>query len=255
MILVRKKKAVQRGSSQPESAVNDEKGSMSLLEHLAELRKRLLVAVIALLLTTMFSFSFAERLIDLLAYPIGGIDFLQSIEVTENISVYMRVSLLSGFILALPITLYEIYAFVSVGLEEKEKRWILTGIPVALLLFIAGVAFAYFVMLRNALPFLLGFINVQAVPRLSNYVAFVTNLMFWIGISFQTPLVVFLLAKLNFVTAKALLKQWRIAVVVIAVVAAVISPTVDPINMGLIMLPLFAIYLLSIVFAAMAKMK
>ncbi len=120
-----------------------------------------------------------------------------------------------------------------------------------------GVAFSYFVMLPAALPFLLGFLNqdgqgVKALPRISTYIDFVTNLMFWIGVSFETPLIVFMLAKFHIVTPGFLAKQWRYAVVVIAIMAAVITPTVDPVNMSLLMAPLFAIYLLSILFAAIA---
>jgi sec-independent protein translocase protein TatC len=243
----------QPAASTPEPA--DEPAGMTLMGHIEELRKRLLISIVAMLITTVISFSFAEQLIDLLASPIGGIESLQSIEVTETIGVFMRVSLLSGFILALPVILIEAYLFVSAGLKESEKRWIRAGIPVAMILFVSGAAFAQFVMLRNALPFLLGFIDVQAVPRISNYVNFVTNLMFWIGLCFETPLLAFLLAKLNIITAKVMLQQWRIAIVVIAVLAAVITPTVDPINMGLVMAPLIIIYLLSVLFAALAKRR
>jgi sec-independent protein translocase protein TatC len=185
-------------------------------------------------------------------------DKLIAIEVTESVGVYMRVSLLAGFIMALPIIVYEIMAYVIPGLYDNEKRWVFIAIPLATLLFIGGVAFSYYVMLPAALPFLLGFMNqngegIQAMPRVSTYIGFVTNLMFWIGLSFETPLVVFLLAKFHVVTAGFLLKQWRFAVIIIALMSAIITPTVDPVNMGLLMAPLFGIYLLSIGFAAIGS--
>jgi sec-independent protein translocase protein TatC len=226
---------------------------MGVWDHVSELRSRLFKALLSLVLTTIASFTFSQYTIELLTRPIGGPTKLVSIEVTENIGVFMRVSLLSGFILALPFILYQLYAYISPGLYPNEKRYLLLSIPVATVLFLAGVGFAFFVMLPAALPFLVSFLVVQTTPRLSNYIDFVTNLMFWIGVSFETPLVVYALARFNIVDAKVLLKQWRFAVVIIAILAAVITPTVDPVNMGLLMLPLFLIYLLSVLFAMLAK--
>jgi len=231
-----------------------EKGSKELtfLEHFEELRIRLLISVIALAITTLISFAFAQYLLRFVAIPIGGLDKLQSIEVTENISVFMRVSLLSGVILAMPVIVYQLLRFILPGLTTKEKRWVGIAVPSASVLFAGGVLFAYYVMLPPAIQFLTTFLDVQTAPRLSNYMSFVINIMFWIGISFESPLLVFILAKLHLVTGKGLLKQWRIAIVVIAVIAAIITPTVDPVNMGLLMLPLIILYFLSVLLAFMA---
>ncbi len=232
---------------------NKDLSSMTIWEHLDELRQRLLKAIIALVVTTLASFALAGRIIGLLTQPIGGIQQLQSIEITENISVFMRVALLSGVILAMPVIVYQLLSFITAGLTHAERKWIYIGVPFASLLFIAGVSFAYFVMLPTALPFLLDFMGVKTVPRPANYIGFVTNLLFWIGLSFETPLFVFILAKLKIVNAKMLAKQWRIAIVVIAVIAAVATPTVDPVNMSLLMAPLFVLYLLSILLASLAR--
>lgn len=226
---------------------------MDLWSHVNELRSRLLKAVIALIVTTLGSFMIAQYTIEYLAQPIGGMDKLISIEVTESVGVFMRVSLLTGFILALPIILFQLISFIAPGLYSNEKRMLFVFIPVATLLFVGGVAFAFYIMLPAALPFLIsGILPIETQPRLSNYINFVTNLLFWIGVSFEIPLVVFALAKLGLLSPNALIKQWRIAIVVIAIVAAVVTPTPDPVNMGILMLPLFAIYLLSIVFAKIA---
>jgi len=226
--------------------------NMDLMQHIGELRRRLLTALIAMVVMTLAALYFGEGLINVLARPIGGVDKLVSIEVTENVGVFMRVSLLTGFIGSLPVTLYEIVAFVMPGLMPKERRGLLIAIPFATLLFITGVAFAYYVMLPAALPFLISFIGVKTTPRLSDYFKFVTNLMFWIGLSFETPLVVYVLARLRIVSAKMLAKQWRIATVIIAIIAAVATPTPDPINMGLLMIPLFLLFWLSVLLAALA---
>jgi sec-independent protein translocase protein TatC len=225
---------------------------MSFWGHFDELRKRLFIGLIAMVITTLASFAFAQRLIFILAQPVGGTQNLLSIEVTENMGVFMRVSLLSGFVIALPVIFYEVMAFVLPGLHASEKKWVFMMIPLATLLFVIGVLFAYFVMLPTALPFLINFLGIKTTPRLSSYFSFVTGLLFWIGISFETPLVVFFLAKLKLVAAKGLARQWRVAVVVIAVLAAVITPTPDPVNMGLLMLPLFGLYLLSLLLATLA---
>jgi len=120
-------------------------------------------------------------------------------------------------------------------------------------MFIVGAAFAFLVMLPAAIPFLTSFLGVQTVPRLSNYVNFVTNLIFWIGISFQAPIVVFILARLKLVNASGLIKQWRLAVVIIAILAAMVTPTVDPVNMALLMAPLILLYFISVLLAALAR--
>lgn len=232
-----------------------EEKEMTIWDHIGELRSRLLKGTLALVITTVASvFYLATYAIEFLALPAGGLSKFVVIEVTESVSVYMRVALLSGFILALPIIVYEILAFVVPGLYDNEKRWVFIAIPAALVLFLAGAAFAYFVLLRSALPFLESFMQeVESTWRLSNYIGFVTNLMFWIGLAFETPLIVFMLAKFKVIKAAQLARQWRFAVVIIAVIAAVVTPTPDPITMGLTMGPLFAVYLLSILFAWFAR--
>ncbi len=232
----------------------EDKTNMSLWEHVNELRKRLFIALIAFVVACVATFNLAPTFINILASPVGGMEKLVSIEVTENLGVFMRVSLLSGFILALPILLYEVLAFILPGLTPSEKRWVYIFIPFATLMFVGGVAFTYFVMLPTAIPFLIGgILPVETTPRLSNYVGFVTNLMFWVGVSFEMPIVVFLLAKLHFVSAGMLAKGWRFAIVIIAVAAAIITPTTDPVNMFLLMMPLFGIYVISIGMAAVAR--
>src|SRR5512146_2056227 len=232
----------------------EDKTNMSLWEHVNELRKRLFIALVAFVVACVATFNLAPTFINILASPVGGMEKLVSIEVTENLGVFMRVSLLSGFILSLPILLYEVLAFVMPGLTPSEKKWVYIFIPFATIMFVAGVAFTYFVMLPTAIPFLIGnILPVQTTPRLSTYIGFVTTLMFWIGVSFEMPIVVFLLAKLHLVSAGMLAKGWRIAIVIIAIAAAIITPTTDPVNMFLLMLPLFGIYLLSIGMAAIAR--
>ncbi len=231
----------------------DDSTRMPLLEHIKELRTRLLVCVIALALATIVSFIFSPKIMELLAKPIGGLDAMQSIDVTENMSAFMKISLLCGVIVSLPVILFQILAFIMPGLNPNERTWIWMAIPSATLFFIAGVAFTYFVMLPAAIPFLINFMGITTYPRPNTYFNFVGSLMFWVGVIFEMPLVMYVLARLKIVSAKTLLKQWRIALAGSAIVAALITPTSDPVNMGLMMLPLFALYLLSIIFAVLAR--
>ena len=226
--------------------------TMSIWDHVNELRKRLFIAVIALAVTTLVSFAIVPFLLDFITVPVGGIENLQSIEITENIGVFMRVSLLSGFIFAFPVILTQILMFLAPGLEKNEKRWIFVTIPNATILFVSGAAFAYFVMLPVAIPYLINFLGVPTTPRLLSYIKFTTSMIFWLGIGFELPIVVFALAKFRLVSPKTLLKQWRIAIVIISILAAAITPTIDPINMAILMVPLFLLYILSVLFAFVA---
>jgi sec-independent protein translocase protein TatC len=227
--------------------------SAPLLEHLNELRIRVFKAFFALIVTTGISFAFSQPLIQYLATPIGGIGQLVSIELTENIAIFMKVSLLGGFVLGMPVIVYQIMAFVLPGLKRNEQNWLLVMVPFATILFAAGVLFTWFVMLPSAIPFLMNFMGITTQVRPENYFDFITRLMFWIGICFELPLITMFLAKLKIVTAKQLLNGWRYAVVAMAIVAAAVTPTVDPVNMGLVMAPLMGLYVISIVLAAMVS--
>jgi sec-independent protein translocase protein TatC len=240
-------------SSVPDVFAQTVQQPMVLLEHLDDLRKHLFRGLAVLALTTGISFAFASRIMDFLSRPIGGIEALQSIEVTESLSAFMRVSLLSGFAIAFPYLLFEAFAFINPGLKKGERIIILFAVPAAVTFFLGGLYFAYKVMLPAALPFLLNFLDITTIPRPSNYIRFVTNLMFWIGISFQFPLVIMALAAVGFVQAKSLLRGWRFAIIGIAVLAAMVTPTIDPVNMALVMAPMVILYFLSIVLAAIAQ--
>jgi sec-independent protein translocase protein TatC len=227
--------------------------SLPLLHHLEELRRRVFYALGSVAITTALSFIFVEPLVDFLTTPIGGRVALVSIEVTENIAIFMRVSLLCGIASGMPFVVYQLLRFVLPGLNARERNWLLLGVPLSSLLFLAGVAFAWYGMIPTAVPFLTSFLGITTHVRPSNYFEFVTTLMFWMGVSFQMPLVALLLARLKLITAGQLARAWRYAVVGIAVLAAAITPTVDPVNMSLVMLPLGGLYLLSILLAALAR--
>jgi sec-independent protein translocase protein TatC len=226
----------------------------ALLPHLNALRKHLFRAMLAVIITTALSFLFIHQILALLAAPMqGGINELVAIDVTENVGTVMRVALLCGFTIALPYIIFEIWLFVAPALKVSSRIKGLIAIPSAIVLFVAGMSFAFFIMLPTALPFLFNFMGLTTQPRPSSYYNFVTTIMFWIGLAFEFPLVIYLLANLGLIKAKTLASQWRLAIVIIAVLAAAITPTVDPVNMGLVMLPMIVLYFFSIGLAYFAQ--
>jgi sec-independent protein translocase protein TatC len=226
---------------------------MGLMEHIDALRKHLLRALVCLIITTAISFAYTPRIVDFLANPVGGIKALKAIDVTEPIGVYMRVALLSGFAIAIPYIAFELWLFAAPGLKKKSRFFVLGAIPIASLLFFGGMAFAYFFMLPVGIPFLINVLGMPAELRPSSYVRFVTSVMFWLGASFEFPLVIYILAMIGIVKAKFLQQQWRLAIVIIAIVAAAITPTVDPVNMSIVMGPLIILYFFSIGLAYIAQ--
>jgi sec-independent protein translocase protein TatC len=226
----------------------------SILEHLEDIRKHLFRALAVLAVAVLASFYFTEDLVQFLAGPAGGLQNLQAIEVTESISVFMRVALLMGVAVASPYIAFEIWLFAAPGLYPRERLVGLLSIPFALVFFVAGAWFAYQFMLPTALPFLLDFLGIEARLRPASYFNFVTGLMFWLGVAFEFPLVMFALSSMGLVRPGLLLRHWRIAIILMAILSAAITPTVDPVNMALVMGPLIALYFLGIFFSWIASL-
>ena len=216
------------------------------LDHLDALRKHLLRILLFLVLCIGVLFVFTNDIVDFLATPIGGLDELVAIDVTESVGVFMRVSLMGAAVLASPYIAFELWLFAAPGLLPRARKLGLLGIPFVLLFFLAGLYFTFNYLLPTALPFLLNFMGVEALPRISSYIKFVTGIMFWIGLAFEFPLVIFVLTLMGILQPRSVVKQWRIAIVVIAITAAAITPTPDPINMSIVMIPLVLLYIISI---------
>jgi sec-independent protein translocase protein TatC len=225
-----------------------------LLEHFEALRKHLTRMLIGLIICVGILFAFTPSLVDLLSKPIGGISALRAIEVTESIGVFMRVALLGGIALASPYIAFELWLFAAPGLRPRARLLGLVSIPLVLVFFAGGMVFAYFILLPPALKFLLSFMGVQVIPRPSSYISFVTGILFWVGVTFEFPLVIYILTLMGIVQPRVLLKHWRIAVVIIAILAAAITPTVDPVNMSLVMGPMILLYFVSIGLGYLALM-
>jgi sec-independent protein translocase protein TatC len=228
------------------SIASEAEARASLWEHVDALRMHLLRIIIGLALGVGISFYFTIPLMEYLAKPVGGLEKLQAIQVTEGIGVYMRVALLSGITIMLPYVAFEIWLFAAPGLKARDRKMGLLGIPLATLLFLMGLACTNYLLLPPALTWLANFTDIPQAWTANNYFGFVTSLMLWVGLFFEFPLVVYILTSIGLIRPQILLQQWRLAIVIIAIIAAVITPTIDPVNMGLVMLPMSLLYFISI---------
>ena len=231
---------------------------LSLMDHVRELRRRVLVCVIAVLAGSVAAFAFYRQIIEFLSRPAYDLDTgsgleLVFIEVTELLTTAVKVSFVAGFVLALPVILYQVVMFVSPGLTRRERRYLFLFMPAALVAFLAGVAFAYYVLTPPALRFLLGFSDVaQPLIRISNFVNLMVRLLFWMGVAFETPLIMYMLALLGIVSARQMSRFRRYWVVVAFILAAIITPTFDPVNQALVAGPLLVLYEIGVLLARVA---
>ena len=225
------------------------------VEHLVELRQRIFFVLGSMVLGAILAGVFADRLLRFLTTPAAGVQLIV-LRPTDMIWTYIEVILSVAAVVALPVLLYEALMFIRPALESEQEVAVfrvvaILGAPLVLLFFALGVSFAYFVMLPFALKYLMSFGSDLARPswNIREYYSFVLAILLWIGASFETPLIMALLARLGLVAPKAMAAQWRYAIVGIAIVAAVITPTVDPFNMMLVMAPLLALYFIGILMA------
>jgi sec-independent protein translocase protein TatC len=229
---------------------------MPIMSHLREMRDRLVKAIIAIAVGTGIGFIFGPQIIEILKVPAGNID-LQAIELVEKLAVYFRVSLATGIIIAMPFLVYQLFAYVAPALTSKEKSYIYRIVPVVIIMFLAGVAFAYFVALPPALEFLDKFMASAAETqwRLSDYVNVVTRLIVAVGIVFETPIIIMFLSRMGVVSPQWLARRRKLWIVLSFILAAIITPTFDPINQTIIALPLIILLELSILLSRFVYKK
>ena len=228
--------------------------SMSLMEHLIEFRQRLMWVVAALAIGTLISMLFVNPLLRFVTNPLTELGArTMAIGPTDTIGIFFKVSFTVGAALAMPVIVYQTIAFVAPGLYPHEKRALILTLPGIMVLFVVGAAFAYFVLIPVAVGFLQNFLGdvISQEWTIDRYIGFLTRVVFWIGVCFEMPLVVAFLARAGLVSGPALRGFWRQAFVIIAIVAAAITPTVDPVNMTIVMLPLIVLFFGSVGLAYM----
>ncbi len=227
-----------------------------VLSHLRELRQRLIKSVIAIAIACVISFVFAKQIFNILIWPAGGINLI-FIEMTEMIGTYMRVCLVSGIILVMPYLVYHVIMFVSPALTPKEKRSVYLILPWISLMFAAGVVFGYFILIPPATHFLITFGSDIATPqiKIGNYISIITRLLLAIGLVFELPVITTFLARLGVITSKWLANKRRITILFAFILAAIITPTFDPVNQTLVAVPIILLYEMSIWLAKIVERK
>lgn len=229
---------------------------LTFLGHLGELRQRLIKGVIAIVIASIISFVFFKPIFYYLILPAGDINLVY-IEMTEMIGTIMKVCLTSGIILAMPYLTYQLLMFVSPALTRKEKKYVYFILPWIALMFVGGVAFGYFILIPPATRFLITFGSDIATPqiKIGNYISIVSRLLLAIGLAFEMPVVTTFLARLGIITSKWLASKRKIAIISAFILAAIITPTFDPINQSLVAVPLIILYEMSIWLAKLVQRK
>ncbi len=235
--------------------MTDGEQKLTLLGHFQELRKRLIRSVIAVAIGAVICFIFYDWIFYILKRPAAGITF-SAIEMTENISSIMLVCFAGGIILAMPVLVYHGIMFVAPALTRQEKKWIYIIIPWVFLMFLAGVAFGYFMLAPWTIWFLYNFGSniAEMFPRISNYIGFLTKLLLLTGLVFEMPVIATFLARIGILKPEWLSRKRAIAIILAFVVAAVITPP-DPITQCLLAIPLIILYEMSIFLAKLVYPK
>ncbi|ABC99491.1 sec-independent protein translocase protein TatC [Thermostichus sp. MS-CIW-21] len=220
---------------------------MSLMEHLEELRSRLLASVIAVALCIVACFLVVNRIVALLEVPAQGVTFLQ-LAPGEYFFVSMKVAAYSGLLLATPFVLYQIARFVLPGLSVKERKLLGPVVLGSSLLFVAGLVFAYYLLIPAALNFFIRYGEgvVDQAWSIDRYFEFVLLLMFSTGLAFQVPILQALLGALGLVTAEQMFKGWRYVVLGSVVAGAILTPSTDPLTQSLLAGAVTFLYLFGI---------
>jgi sec-independent protein translocase protein TatC len=228
--------------TQSETELDD--GSMSLVEHLAELRSRLIKCLIAIALGSLVGYYFLDPIMHYLTEPAGKLYYMQP---SEAFFTYLKVSIAVGFLVALPVIFYQVWRFFLPALTQRERILVGILVPSSVVLFFIGLAFSFFFVLPAAVNFFMGFSNMEleAIFSVDKYFDFVIWFVLPFGFVFELPLVIILLARMGFVTSRFLGRYQRIVVFLSFVIAAIITPTPDVFTQSMIALPTILLYEIS----------
>jgi len=235
-------------------------GELTIMEHLVELRQRLFISAVAVAVGTGIGLVVSKRAILFLEEPAKHVykNFvLQQIEPLEFVSSYFKVAILIGLIIAMPVLLYEILAFIVPALTKTERRWLFPILAGTFGLFILGVIFSYYLVIPRTLDFLLNFGRGEAEPRIriGLYVDLIVRLVFWTGVMFEVPIVMMVPAKFGIITAKRYLKWWRYAIVLGFVAAAAVIPNINPVEQISVAVPIIGLYFVGVGLAKLVQPK
>jgi sec-independent protein translocase protein TatC len=231
-------------------------GKMSFLEHLDELRKRLLHIAIYIAIGFLACWWKHKQIYDFLALPLTKLlepgTKLVFTNITDTFSLYMKVSMLAGLFLTLPFSLYEVWKFIAPGLYRKEKRYVIPFLVSSMILFLSGAAFCYLIILPTAFKFFLDLgSSFTPVIKVDEYFDLTNMMLLGFGLIFEMPVIIGFLSLFGLVTASFLWRKFKYAIVAIVVLAAVISPTGDAFNLMVWSAPMILLYIISIGVAAL----
>jgi len=226
------------------SPISQEK-KMSLVGHMEELRRRLIICILTILACSLFSYFYSDKILTFLKRPFPH--SLVFIAPQEPFVITLKIALFGGIIFALPMIIYQLWQFIYSGLKDKEKKYLLYYIPFSLLLFLSGASFAYFLVIPVGLRFLLGFggSSLEPMISISRYLSFITLMILAFGIVFELPLVFLFLAGIGVVTPQFLAKKRKVFIIAIFVLAAILTPP-DVFTQILLAVPLLILYEVSI---------
>jgi sec-independent protein translocase protein TatC len=231
--------------------------TMTLVEHLEELRHRLMMAAIAIIIGSVIAFIFRQQILQFLLTPLpadadalvhtSGVPKLAVTGVAEAFTVYLKVSVAMGIIVASPVLLYEVWAFISPGLTRRERRYVKPFVSIGLILFVAGIAVG-FLVLRYPVNWLIDFgkANFLELVTADNYFTFVAFFLLAFGITFELPLVLTFLSQIGVLSSQTLRKKRPIALVILWILSTVITPGADPYSPVIIGVSLTILYELSV---------
>ena len=238
----------------PEGGEDDDLPRMGFFQHLEELRRRLTYSILAILAGFLAAWRWAPQLFDFLARPLREVlpagQNLAYTTLTEPFMMYFRVALLAGILAASPVVLWQLWMFISPALYRREKRWVIPFVFFGASFFLAGCAFSYYVAFPLVVRFLVEVGKpFQAVITINEYLSIATKLILALGLCFETPILVFFLARMGIVSERWLLSKFKYAVLVIFVVSAVITPSADIATQCVFAVPMILLYLIGILAA------
>lgn len=237
----------------------NEEVEMSFLDHLEELRHRLIYAIVGIVIGTIVAWIFIDPLVELVllkpARDSGAI--LQNLRPFGQLFLYVQVAIIGGIILSLPNIFYQLWKFIAPALRKKERKYIFSIVIFTTICFLAGIAFAYFVMLPMALKFAAQFGSDQIKNEfaIDEYMSIIISVMLAAGCVFELPMVSFFLSKLGILTPQFMRKYRRHSIVIILVLAAVLTPGADPVSQVILAVPLVLLYEISIFISKISMMK
>lgn len=221
----------------------------TIIEHLEELRKALIISVVAILIAAVGSFYYSEQILSIVIAPLKALnENLVVTGVTEAFFVKLKLSLLAGFVIAFPVVVIAIWGFFKPALFPHERKYIYLLFPISLLLFTGGVLFAYFGILRLVLNFFIYIAgsNLDTMFKVDQYVSFVMAFTLPFGLVFELPVVVFFLTKLGIIRHEMLAGNRKYALLVIVIMAAALTPGPDPVSQMFMAVPVYLLYEISI---------